>query len=49
MICAGGGAASKVGVSGDSAGAMIAAAVAHDVKGIDFQVLQCLLLTFRLG
>lgn len=35
----GGGATSKVGVSGDSAGAMIAAAVAHDVKGIDFQVL----------
>jgi acetyl esterase len=35
----GGGAASKVGISGDSAGGQIASGVAHDVPGLAFQVL----------
>jgi len=38
-ISIGGGRLSKVGVSGDSAGGGLAAGVAHDVKGLAYQVL----------
>jgi len=39
VIQTGGGPASKVGISGDSAGGQIASGVAHDVPGLAFQVI----------